>query len=177
MSISFAVLLALIILLYVLKSRGYGKTMEKVEGIKWAGDNWIPPKLFAGTYQVKGKIVKDLHPVEVALLLEMPLQSVVAIMLEGLKRQGIIEVVKEDPLQIKILTARKAENEYEEMFLQAFDTKGLVLSGLLADFFEKVLAKLQEKIWDCDIDATREYYRKKLEQKEETAEDKASPYY
>ena len=143
--------------------------MEKVEGISWAGDNWIPPKLFAGTYTVKGKIVKDLHPVEVALLLEMPLQKVVAIMLEGLKRQGIIEVVTEDPLQIKILTARKAEHEYEEMFLASFDTKGLVLSGLLADFFEKVLAKLQERIWDCDIDALKDYYRKKLEQKEEAA--------
>ena len=45
-------------------------------------------------------------------------------MLEGLKRQGIIEVVKEDPLQIKILTARKAEHEYEELFLQSFDTQG-----------------------------------------------------
>ena len=62
--------------------------MEKVEGIKWAGDNWIPPKLFAGTYAVKGKIAEDLHPVEVALLLEMPLQKVVGIMLEGLKRRA-----------------------------------------------------------------------------------------
>jgi hypothetical protein len=176
-SVTLLVLLALVLLLYVLKTRGYGKTLEKVEGIKWAGDNWIPPKLFAGTYTVKGKIAEDLHPVEVALLLEWPLQKVVAIMLEGLKRQGIIDVVKEDPLQITILTARKAEHEYEEMFLQSFDTKGLVLSGLLADFFEKVLAKLQEKIWDCDIDATREYYRKKLEQKEETAQDRAAPYY
>ena len=109
---------------------------------------------------------------EVALLLEMPLQRVVVIMLEGLKRQGIIEVVKEDPLQIRILTARKAESEFEEMFLQSFDTKGLVLSGLLADFFEKVLAKLQEKVWDCDIEATRDYYRKKLEPKEETEQDR-----
>ncbi len=148
-----------------------------MQGIRWAGDNWIPPKLFGGTYQVKGKIVKDLHPVEVALLLEMPLPRVVAIMLEGLKRQGIIEVVTEDPLQIKILTARKAEHEYEELFLQSFDTHGAVLSGLLADFFEKVLAKLQEKIWDCDIDATKEYYRKKLEKREETEQDRVAPYY
>ena len=83
-----------------------------------------------GTYQVKGKIAEGLHPVEVALLLEMPMQKVVGIMLEGLKRPGIIEVVKEDPLQIKILTAQKAAHEYEEMFLQSFDTKGLVLSAL-----------------------------------------------
>ncbi|HVO40464.1 MAG TPA: hypothetical protein VMV03_15635, partial [Spirochaetia bacterium] len=98
--IVFAVMAAIVLLLYVLKTRGYGKTLEKVEGIRWAGDNWIPPKLYGGTYQVKGKIVTDLHPIEVALLLEMPLQRVVAIMLEGLKRQGIIEVVSEDPLQI-----------------------------------------------------------------------------
>ena len=173
----FAVILAAILLLYIAKVRGFGKTMEKVEGIRWAGDNWIPPKLYGGTYEVKGKIVKDLHPVEVALLLEMPLQRVVAIMLEGLKRQGVIEVVSEDPLRIKILTARKAEHEYEELFLQSFDTRGDVLSGLLADFFEKVLAKLQEKIWDADIDATKEYYRSQLERREETEQDKAAPYY
>ncbi|HTP57754.1 MAG TPA: DUF2207 domain-containing protein, partial [Spirochaetia bacterium] len=59
----FAVLLVAVLLLYVLKARGYGRTMEKVEGIRWAGDNWIPPKLYGGTYQVKGKIAKDLHPV------------------------------------------------------------------------------------------------------------------
>ena len=176
-AVTLAALLVVVFLLYWLKNRGYGRTMEKVEGIKWAGDNWIPPKLFGGTYSVKGKIVEDLHPVEVALLLEMPLPRVVGIMLEGLKRQGIIEVLSEDPLQIRILTAHKAEHEYEELFLQSFDTKGLVLSGLLADFFEKVLAKLQEKIWDCDIDATRDFYRRKLEHKEETPEDRAAPYY
>ncbi|HYW84649.1 MAG TPA: hypothetical protein VFB30_15410, partial [Spirochaetia bacterium] len=173
----FAIVLVAVLLLYILKARGYGRTMEKVEGIRWAGDNWIPPKLYSGTYQVKGKIVKDLHPIEVALLLEMPLQKVVAIMLEGLKRQGVVEVVSEDPLKIKILTARKAEHEYEELFLQSFDTRGEVLSGLLADFFEKVLAKLQEKIWDCDIDATKEYYRKQLEKREETEQDRVAPYY
>ena len=170
-------MIALVALLYWRKSAGFSKTVENVEKIKWAGDNWIPPKLVVGTYQVKGKMPKDLHPVEVALLLEMPLHRVVALMLEGLKRQGIIEVVKEDPLQIKILTASKAENEYEELFLQAFDTEGMVLSGLLSDFFEKVLAKLQEKVWDCDLEATKAYYRKKLEQKEETEEDRRDPNY
>jgi len=74
-------LLVLAILLYILKARGYGRTLEKVKGISWAGDNWVPPRLFAGTYTVKGKIAEGLHPVEVALLLEQPLPKVVAIML------------------------------------------------------------------------------------------------
>ncbi len=171
----FAILVALIALLYWRKSAGFSKSVESVEKIKWAGDNWIPPKLVVGTYQVKGKIPKDLHPVEAALLLEMPLGRAVALMLEGLKRQNIIEVVEEDPLQIKILTAAKAEHEYEELFLQAFDTEGKVLSGLLSDFFEKVLAKLQEKVWDCDLEATKAYYRAKLEKKDETTEDRRRP--
>ncbi|MCX7029660.1 MAG: radical SAM protein [Spirochaetes bacterium] len=161
--IVFAAVIALVALLYWRKSAGFAKTVESVEKIKWAGDNWIPPKLVVGTYQVKGKVPKDLHPVEAALLLEMPLNRVVALMLEGLKRQNIIEVVQEDPLQIKVLTASKAEHEYEELFLQAFDTEGKVLSGLLSDFFEKVLQKLQEKVWDCDLEATKAYYQAKLE--------------
>ena len=50
-----------------------------------------------------------------------------------------------------------------------------MLSGLLSDFFEKVLAKLQEKVWDCDLEATKAYYRAKLEKKDETAEDRRRP--
>ena len=175
----FAFLVGGAVLLYWMKARGYENAVGRVEGIRWAGDNWIPPKLLMGTYQVKGKVPKDLHPVEAALLLEWPLSRVAAIMLEGLKRQGIIEVKDEDPLQIRILTARKAGHEYEELFLQAFDTKGLVLSGLLSDFFEKVIAGLQEKIWDCDVEATKEYYLKMLEKKEEdeTPADRTAAYY
>jgi hypothetical protein len=41
-----------------------------------------------------------------------------------------------------------------------------VLSGLMADFFEGAIKKLQEKIWDCDLEATKAYYRKKIEEAE-----------
>ncbi len=52
---------------------------------------------------------KELHPIEVVLrLMEQPLADAVAIMLEGLKTQNIIEVLSQDPLQIRILSARSS---------------------------------------------------------------------
>ncbi|HOV64978.1 MAG TPA: DUF2207 domain-containing protein, partial [Spirochaetia bacterium] len=163
---AFSALIALGVFLFWKKARGYAHAVAMVEGIAWAGDNWVPPRLLTGSYQVPGKVAEDLHPVEVALLFELPLARVAAIMIEGLSRQGIISVESENPLKIKILSGKKAESEYEELFLAAFDTEGNVLSGLMADFFEKAIAKLQEKVWDCDIEATKAYYREKLKEAE-----------
>ncbi|MCE5255359.1 MAG: DUF2207 domain-containing protein, partial [Spirochaetaceae bacterium] len=160
--IVFGVLIALALWLYVARLRRYNKRAAIIKGIAWAGDSWIPPKLYTGTYQVPGKVAENLHPAEVAVLLELPLVRIVAIMLEGLKAQGIIEVAQEEPLQIKILTREKAKDDYEEQFLACFDSEGHVLSGLLEDFFETMIRSLQEKIWDCDIEATKAYYRGKL---------------
>ncbi|MCK7486171.1 MAG: hypothetical protein MZU97_11955 [Bacillus subtilis] len=132
-----------------------------LEGIAWAGDAWTPPRLQEGSYQVPGKVAEDLHPVEAALLLELPLASVAAIMLEGLEtpgpRRGPGPTI---PSGSASCSARKAESEYEELFLAAFDAEGHVLSGLLADFFEDAIKRLQEKIWDCDLEATRAFYRR-----------------
>ncbi|TXT41726.1 MAG: hypothetical protein FD137_2652, partial [Spirochaetes bacterium] len=148
--------------LYARKLGGYGKKAALVKDLSWAGDTWIPPKLFSGTYQVKGKVAENLHPIQVALLLELPLARVVALILEGLKSQGIAEVLTEDPLRIRILTAEQAEEALEEAFLACFDAEGRVLSGLLMDFFEAQLKELQERLWDCDIEATKAHYRAKL---------------
>jgi len=165
--IIFGAIIGIAVLILMLKNRGFSGVVERVEGIRWAGNNWVPPKLIIGTYGKKDKIVENLHPIEAALLLYLPLPRIVAIMLEGLTRQGIIELVAENPLQIKIISANLAKHEYEEFFLQAFDTQVRVLSGVLSDFFEKVLARLQEKVWDCDAEATKAYYRKKLEQEQD----------
>jgi len=172
--IPFAAVLAIVVAAIVSRQRKFAKAAAMVEGIAWAGDSWSPPKLFSGSYQVPGKIAEGLHPAEVAILLELPLPRVAAIMVDALERQGIVQVLENDPRRIKILSAAKASHEYEEAFLASFDPEGRVLSGLMADFFEKVIAKLQEKAWDCDLEATRAHYRKKLQEAEKTAKDQAA---
>ena len=109
----FGCLAVLALVLYRRRLSAYQRAAAVLEGIAWAGDAWTPPRLQEGSYQVPGKVAEDLHPVEAALLLELPLASVASIMLEGLKAQGIVEVLDPDPLRIRILSARKAESEYE----------------------------------------------------------------
>ena len=159
-------LIALALVLYARRLASYRARKALLAGISWAGDAWSPPRILVGSYQVPGKVAEGLHPVEVALLMELPLPRVAAIMIEGLRRQGLIELVSESPLRIKILSAAKAQSDYEESFLGAFDSEGRVLSGLMADFFEAAIKKLQEKVWDCDLEATKTYYRKKIEEAE-----------
>lgn len=96
-----AVALGLFIFLYWRKDRGFPAAVESIEGIRWAGDNWVPPKLIVGSYQIPGKINKDLHPVEAALLLEMPIPLVVAILVDGLESQQIIRKLKLSPSKLR----------------------------------------------------------------------------
>jgi hypothetical protein len=151
---------ALGVFLYRKKIAGYPKAVAKAEGIAWAGDSWTPPRLSEGTYAIPGKVAEDLHPVEVALLFELPLPRVVAVMIKILEDEGVVRLAQEAPLRLEVLKAESAD-EYGYTFLGAFDTEGWVLSGRMADFFETALKKLQEKTWDCDIEATRRTIGKK----------------
>jgi len=158
----FGGLTALAVFLYRKKAAGFAKAVAAAEGIAWAGDSWIPPKLAQGSYAVPGKVAADLHPVEVALLFELPLARVAAIMVDALERDGTVRLVQEAPLRLEVLAA-VSDDAYGDLFLRAFDSEGWVLSGLLADFFEDALQKLQEKSWDCDLEATKAHYRQLVE--------------
>ncbi|PKL07428.1 MAG: hypothetical protein CVV51_14170, partial [Spirochaetae bacterium HGW-Spirochaetae-7] len=169
--IVFALVIAAALLLYARRVKAFAAKAEVVEGIAWAGDAWNPPKLFAGTYQVPGKVPENLHPVEAALLLELALPRIAAIMVDGLEAQGLVAVDREDPLKLRFLSAHTANDEIEESFLASFDAEGNVLPGLLADFFEGAIKRLQEKIWDCDLEATKAFYRRKILEAQATAEE------
>jgi hypothetical protein len=160
--------------LYYRRAKAHAQKAALVKGIAWAGDSWSPPKLFAGSYQVPGKVIEDLNPVELALLMELPLPRVAAIMIEGLSAQGLVALDREDPLKLRFLGAASAQTPYEERFLAAFDAEGEVLPGLMADFFEDSIKALQEKLWDCDLEATRAYYRKKLAEEAQAEAEQAS---
>ncbi len=153
---------ALALFLYHRKLKGFEKASAVLEETAWAGDDWEPPVIAAGSYQVPGKIAEDLHPVEAALLLNLELSDIVSIILDSLTAQAVIEVTRQDPLKIHILTEKPSGDEIAEQFLACFDAEGNLLGGLLADFFENRIKILQEKVWDCDLEATAAYYRKKI---------------
>ncbi len=48
-------LLALMVYLMRRKTKGFQSVVAQVEEIRWAGDNWTPPKLIVGSYAVSGR--------------------------------------------------------------------------------------------------------------------------
>ncbi len=103
--------------------------------------------------------------------MEFSLEQIIRIMLDALEAQKVIEVIEKNPLQIRILTSEKAASELEESFLSSFDSDGYVLEGMLADFYKSVIVSLQEKTWDCDIEATKRYYQSQMFGESGTSQD------
>jgi hypothetical protein len=81
----FLPLIALALFLYTRRLASFRAKKALLAGISWAGDAWSPPRILVGSYQVPGKVAEGLHPLEVALLMELALPRVAAIMVEGLR--------------------------------------------------------------------------------------------
>jgi hypothetical protein len=96
---------------YRQKLKGFEKNSAALEELAWAGDQWEPPAIAAGSYQIPGKVAENLHPVEVALLLNLELSSVVSIILDTLSAEHLIEVMTPDPLNVKILSPNPSDDE------------------------------------------------------------------
>ena len=120
-------------------------------------DLWEAPELQVGGFGQKGKIAKDLHPIEVGLLLGLEIPQIVGIMVQALGDQKKLIVRSLEP----ITAFREPDAMLEPIehdFVEIFDAIGHVDSNKLQEFLEKVIAGLQEKTWDCDLEATRKYY-------------------
>ncbi len=129
------------------------------EPVKTAAEElWEEPELQVGGFGKQGKILKDLHPIEVGLLLGLEIQQIVGIMVQALGDQNKLIVRSLEP--IKAYPASDVSLEpIEQDFVGIFDELGNIDNTKLQDFLEKVIAGFQEKSWDCDMDATRQYYR------------------
>ena len=82
---------------------------------------YLPPKVSIEGHGIK----RGLTAVEAAILMEEPLDKVMTMILFGVVKKGVAEVVTRDPLQLKSIGDReKTElHEYEILFMKAFDEK------------------------------------------------------
>ena len=79
---------------------------------------YLPPKISIEGHGIK----RGLTAVEAAILMEQPLDKVMTMILFGVVKKGAAEVVKRDPLELKIIEPQPTGlHEYETGFLKAFE--------------------------------------------------------
>jgi hypothetical protein len=79
---------------------------------------YLPPKIKIEGHGIK----RGLTAVEAAILMEQSLDKVMTMILFGVVKKGAAEVLKRDPLELKIIDpAPEGLHEYEKGFLKAFD--------------------------------------------------------
>lgn len=156
------------------------------DGLRRRSDR--PGYLPASAVVEGGGIKRGLTPPEAAIVLEMPLSRVLAVVLTGLLKKGVLELVSESPLILRVardFQARRAAPDiqgrnayrrmaaqklnvlihpFEEPFLELLEEKeGQPLSML--NFTAPVRALLRHtarRMGGYDLVGTREYYRKHL---------------
>ncbi|MBQ1924880.1 MAG: hypothetical protein II180_02020, partial [Proteobacteria bacterium] len=122
-----------------------------------ANELWEPPKLEVGSFMVKGKINKNLHPIEVGLLLGLQLSQVANIIVDAMVDEEKARIICTAPLTIEAVPGAVL-TQLESDFMDTLMFDGTFAQDKLTKFLENVIAQLQEKIWDCDVEAMKAYY-------------------
>ncbi len=145
---------------------GFFLLMAMISGIKKsiAKRHYLPPSIT----MEGGGIKRGLTAPEAALLIEKPLEQVASLILFGLIKKGIIEIVSQKPLRIK-----KTQNEkmsplryYEKELLNGLkkiDAKEEVLYEIdkkkFSDVFVLMIKVLKDKMKNFSRSKTIEYYK------------------
>lgn len=119
---------------------------------------WEAPQLQVGSYSTKNKIAKSLHPIEVGLLLGLSLEQIIGMFVQAIADQGKVVIKSLEPITIIPDSDERELNDIERRFMACFDDIGVLDNAKLQEFIERVIVNFKDRTWDCDIDATRQYY-------------------
>ncbi|MFA6242601.1 MAG: hypothetical protein WC655_16810 [Candidatus Hydrogenedentales bacterium] len=121
-----------------------------------------------------GGIKRGLTAVEAAVLLEAPLNKVLTMIVFGLVKKGIVQVVSEDPLSLDVVGKQRTTTTwelpdgtaikvwaYEPAFIKAFEKgeKKPVDKLKLDAPFDELISRVSEAMKGFDLSDTQEYYR------------------
>lgn len=119
---------------------------------------YLPPEL-----AVEGTGVKrGLTAVEAAILLEAPLNKVVAMILFGLVKKGIITVESEKPLKLTAADPLPKEIKlwyYERRFLSAIKENGTLDEKVLQEMVVDLIGDVNKKLAGFSRKETKTYYK------------------
>jgi hypothetical protein len=122
---------------------------------------YLPPKVSIEGHGIK----RGLTAVEAAILMETPLDKVMTMILFGVVKKGAAEVVKRDPLELKIAAELPAElHEYETGFVKAFkDLDVAKRRRALQDMTVALVKSVSEKMKGFSRKESIEYYKRIME--------------
>ena len=123
-----------------------------------ADDMWEAPELLVGSHGKGAKVAQNLHPVEIGLLLGMEIPQIIGILVQAMADDGKLVVQSLEPIRAMPAADATFDDDIESNFAGIFDETGNIEPSQLNAFLEAVVTRLQEKTWDCDLDATRKYY-------------------
>lgn len=140
------------------------KAQKDLEEVNWARTDWEPPKLEIASFRKDGKVAEDLDPIEVALFMGTSYKTILSAILSKLVAQGFLEEVSKDPIKVRRVDHNKSLSElsnYERMMYDAA-VDGEFSGKEIEQILQKLVDNVQSKTWDCDIEATKKYYRNKF---------------
>ena len=146
------------------KHRSMVQAQATLDEIQWARDDWEPPKLEIASFRKDGTVAEGLDAVEIALLIGIPYKRILSVILSKLIDQGFLEEISRDPLRVRRIDhpdPSSVLNEYELMMYEAArdgEFEEREIEGVL----QRLVDNVQNKTWDCDIEATRKYYNDKI---------------
>jgi len=117
---------------------------------------YLPPKVTIEGHGIK----RGLTAVEAAILLEEPLDKVMTMILFSLIKKNAADVIRRDPLEIKIFPSLlESLHPYEVDFLHAFGESGSTRQKELRDMVVALVRTVSEKMSGFSRRETIAYYR------------------
>ena len=97
-----------------------------------------------------GKVRRGLSPAEAAVLLELPLGKVLSIVIFGLLKKGVVELVSTDPFTVRVAEPFREKESFRQMRKVA-RKKGLVLKKYEQGFLDALQRNPDKAIADIDF--------------------------
>ncbi len=117
---------------------------------------YLPPQLSVEGVGIK----RGLTAPEAGLLLELPLDKVLAMVLFGLVKKGAVEVTEREPhVRLKVLDAAKADQPYEKEFIGCIDATGVPDPVKLRPVMVTFIKGVNDKLKGFSRKETVAYYR------------------
>jgi len=116
-------------------------------------------KYLPATVGMEGvEIRRGLTVPEVAVLMERPVDKVMALLLFGMIRKGFVKVAGRNPLKLEIAKDRTIEFDYERAFAKAVEDDGRIDEGEAAKVLTDLIKRVTEKMRGFNRKKTLAYY-------------------
>jgi hypothetical protein len=148
--------MGLIPVLVLAKRGSLHKAAEKIEEISWTRNDWVPPKIQVATFRKTGKMA-ELDDFEAALLLELPIKKILALLLYSMNENGMIRIISTSPLRLEIgdRPLSPPRSLYEKTILNAIRSDHTLDPDIIKGTIIEAVDNIQRKSWDCDLAAMR----------------------